>query len=233
MPSDSFAELGRFLTASEAEGLAAQLASGLHAQRALGAVNSTRRPEVRRLLTEAGLNQGDRDRFVAVLRAIAGAKSLSKDLTPVWTMPGNEAQVGHLTGEFHRVVSAARVSVVCATYNFQETSQMWGVLKEASEQPGVRVTVYVDGDKADGAKVKRQLPNAAVYESAVLDGKRVVSHAKFIVIDGEIILLTSANFSYSAEQRNVELGILIKDAALARSIESTIASKQTTLYRRI
>ena len=149
-------------------------------------------------------------------------------------MPGNEAQLGHLTGEFHRLVLAARQSVVCATYNFEKTSQMWRVLRQASEQPGVLVTVYVDGDKADGAKVKRQLPDASVYESAVLnDGKRIVSHAKFAIIDSKVILLTSANFSYSAEQRNIELGLLVQDTSLAQSIEATIASKQNTLYRRI
>ena len=84
---------------------------------------------------------------------------------------------------------------------------MWTVLKQASEQPGVVVTVYVDGDKADAIKVKAQLPRATVYRSAELPtGKRVVSHAKFIVIDHEVLLLTSANFSFSAENRNVEFG---------------------------
>ncbi len=84
---------------------------------------------------------------------------------------------------------------------------MWTVLKEASEQPGVVVTVYVDGDKADAIKVKAQLPRATIYRSAELpSGQRVVSHAKFIVIDHEVLLLTSANFSFSAENRNVEFG---------------------------
>ncbi|ABL80564.1 MULTISPECIES: DISARM system phospholipase D-like protein DrmC [unclassified Nocardioides] len=166
-----------------------------------------------------------------VLRAIAGAKSVHRDLTPVWTMPGNEAKVGHLTGEFHRLVQAARISVTCATYNFEKTSQMWTVLKDAAEQPGVVVTVYVDGDKADATRVQAQLPRATIYRSAELpSGKRVVSHAKFIVIDHEVLLLTSANFSFSAESRNVEFGLLVRDAALAESVESTMTSKHGSLY---
>ena len=72
-----------------------------------------------------------------------------------------------------------RASVVCATYNFEQTSQMWTVLKAASEQPDVVVTVYIDGDKSDAAKVKAQLPRATIYQSAELpSGKRVVSHGK-------------------------------------------------------
>ncbi len=231
MPSDPFASLGKFLTASEAEALAARFTAGQHTITALTVVNAARRGEAKKLLTEAGLSHEDWARASGVLRAIAGAKALNRDLTPVWTMPGNEAKVGHLTGEFHRLVRAARQSVVCATYNFEQTSQMWAVLKEASEQPGVVVTVYVDGDKADAAKVKAQLPRATVYQSAELpSGKRVVSHAKFTIIDHEVLLLTSANFSFSAENRNVEFGLLVRDSALAESVESTMASKHGTLY---
>lgn len=40
---------------------------------------------------------------------------------------------------------------------------MWTVLKAASDQAGVVVTVYVDGDKADADKVRAQLPRATVY----------------------------------------------------------------------
>lgn len=70
-----------------------------------------------------------------------------------------------------------------------------------------------------------------VYRSAVLpDGKQVVGHAKFIVIDHALLLLTSANFSFSAENRNVEFGLRIHDPALAESVESTMRSKHGSLY---
>jgi phosphatidylserine/phosphatidylglycerophosphate/cardiolipin synthase-like enzyme len=231
MPSDPYSALGEYLTATEAMGLAVQLSTGQHLIKALGAINKSRRERVRELLTAAGLGHTDVDRSVAVLHAIAGAKTVHRDLTPVWTMPGNEAKIGHLTGEFHRLVHAARQSVTCATYNFESTSQMWTVLKQASEQPGVVVTVYVDADKADVAKVKAQLPRATVYKSAVLpDCKQIVSHAKFIIIDHEVLLLTSANFSFSAENRNVEFGLLVRDSALAESVEAAMTSKHGSLY---
>jgi phosphatidylserine/phosphatidylglycerophosphate/cardiolipin synthase-like enzyme len=82
------------------------------------------------------------------------------------------------------------------------------------QQPGIVVTVYIDGDRTDAAKVKDQLPRATIYESAVLpNGKQIVSHAKFIIIDHEVLLLTSANFSFSAENRNVEFGLLVRRSA--------------------
>ena len=108
---------------------------------------------------------------------------------------------------------------------------MWTVLRQASEQAGVVVTVYGDGDKADATKVSEQLPQATVYRSAVLaNGKQIVSHAKFIIIDHAMVLLTSANFSFSAENRNIEFGLRIHDPALASSIEATMMSKHGSLY---
>lgn len=231
MPSESYEDLGEYLTAAEATGMATLLATGQHTAHALREVSSARRERASELLAAAGLGHTEPGLSIAVLTAIAGAKAVHRDLIPVWTMPGNEATVGHLTSEFHRLVQAARQSVTCATYNFEPTSQMWAVLREASGQPGVVVTVYVDGSKADTTKIKAQLPSATVYRSAALpDGKQVVSHAKFIVIDHAMLLLTSANFSFSAENRNIEFGLRIHDSALAESVETTMTSKQGSLY---
>lgn len=211
--------------------MAAMLASGERLKRALLEVSPARREHVGELMLAAGLGHESAEVATAVLRAIAGAKSSQRDLVPVWTMPGNEADLGHLTNQFHALVQGARQSVTCATYNFEPTSQMWTVLRDASCRPEVQVTVYVDADKADAANVKSQMPRAAVFRSGSLaSGNRVVSHAKFVIIDHAILLLTSANFSYSAENRNVEFGVLINDHGLAESVEEVMFSKHGILY---
>jgi phosphatidylserine/phosphatidylglycerophosphate/cardiolipin synthase-like enzyme len=87
--------------------------------------------------------------------------------------------------------------------------------------------------RRQGRPRRREGPaaRATVYRSAQLpDGRVVVSHTKFIVVDHELVLLTSANFSYSAENRNIEFGLLIHDSGLAASIESTMVNKHGTLY---
>lgn len=225
------AALGEYLTAGEAEGIAVLLDTGEHRSQAVQAVSAARRERATELLTAAGLGHLDRDKSVAVLYAIAGAKSVHRQLIPVWTMPGNEATIGHLTGEFHRLVDGARLSVTCASYNFSSTSHMWAVLKAASERPGVTVCVYIDAKKGQPSAVKTRLPQATVYKSAKLvDGQQVVSHTKFVIIDHEILLLTSANFSWSAENRNIEFGLVVQDSGLAASIEATMTSKHGTLY---
>lgn len=226
-----FAALGQYLTASEAEGLAVLIEAGERTAHALQSVGAARRGRAAELLTIAGLGHTEPALSAAVLRAIVGAKSVHRELVPVWTMPGSEATAGHLTSEFHRVVSGARVAVTCATYNFSANSNMWTALKFVSEQPGVTVCIYVDAEKGDPSAVKAQLPGAAVYRSAHLpDSTPIVSHTKFVIVDHAIVLLTSANFSYSAENRNIEFGLLIHDSGLATSIESTMCSKHGTLY---
>ncbi len=230
MPDDPFAALGAYLTVSEAEALAALLENGQHVALAVNAVNQSRRDTAKRLLAEAGIDHTDPKRAGAVLRAVSGAKSVLRDLVPVWTMPDDQAATGLLTGEFSRLVRDARTSVTCATYNFETTSQMWEALHDASNRPGIVVTVYVDATASDAHAVKTRLGKAVVYRSSRIGGKPIRSHAKFVVIDHTLVLLTSANFSYSAENRNIEFGLLVHDPALAESIEATIASKHGSLY---
>jgi hypothetical protein len=230
MPEDPFAALGAYLTSTEAEALAVLLENGQHVTLAANAVNQSRRDQAKHLLADAGISHADPKLARAVLCAVAGAKSVLHDLIPVWTMPGNEADTGYLTGEFSRLVRDARVSITCATYNFETTSQMWDALKEAAERPGLAVTVYLDANVSNAAAVKARLAKATVYRSSNIGGKPIRSHAKFVIIDHTLLLLTSANFSWTAENRNIEFGILVHDAALAASVEATMASKHSTLY---
>ncbi len=234
MSGDAFEALTRFLTAREATALAVRLQSGDHTSAALREISAARRLEAKRLMASASLGRYNVSVSAAVMQSIAGAKSSRLELTPVWTMPGNEATSGRLTGEFYRLIQQARLSVTCATYNFETTSKMWTVLAEAGERPGVVVTVYADGSVADEEAVRANLGHVNVYCSTHLpDGTQVRSHAKFVVIDHAMTLITSANFSFSAEHRNIELGLVIHDPALADSIESTMASKHNTLYKLI
>ncbi len=49
--------------------------------------------------------------------------------------------------------------------------------------------------------------------------KRAVLHAKAVVVDGRFTLLTSANFTEAAQERNIEAGVVIEDARLAKRVE--------------
>jgi phosphatidylserine/phosphatidylglycerophosphate/cardiolipin synthase-like enzyme len=45
-------------------------------------------------------------------------------------------------------------------------------------------------------------------------------HAKGVVVDEERLLITSANFTEAAHERNLEAGVLMRDRSVARAIRS-------------
>ena len=47
-------------------------------------------------------------------------------------------------------------------------------------------------------------------------------HAKAVVADGESVFVTSANLTDAALDRNIELGILLRDRTLAANAEKAI-----------
>ena len=150
-------------------------------------------------------------------------------------MPGNEATVGHLTSEFHDAVTArphlgdlrdlqllADIEHVGCAQDSVRRARAWSSASTSTPTKAIPPASRRDcrGPRCTG---RRNLP----------DGQPIVSHTKFIIVDHEVVLLTSANFSYSAENRNVEFGLLIRDNGLAASIESTMAGKRGTLYQAV
>lgn len=235
MSSDPHSVLGTFLTAFEAERLAVLLEAGETTYTALREINSTRRNEASRLLKAAGLSHQSPAISTAVLRAIAGARSIRTTTTPVWTMPGAPNSTGRLTTEVLRLIDAARMSITCSTYNFTPRSWMWNALAATARRPEMAVTVYVDATVGTPQDVANHLTHATVLTTTTLNGahRPLVSHAKFVVIDHAVVLTTSANFSQNAETTNIELGLLVHDTALAESIESSMRAQHGLLYAHV
>ncbi|PUB21465.1 phospholipase D-like protein [Promicromonospora sp. AC04] len=198
-------------------------------------VDLERRPRALELVSVAGLRL-DRDLLVAVLRGVEGARSVTRRVETIWTMPGHLAGGGGLTTSLVRLVEGARESVVCSTFNFQRSSGMWGALQAASRRSGVGVRVYVDaGASADASgpsagELAEWLAPGEVFRTRDFDGKPVRNHAKFLSVDHRFVVVTSANFSWSAENGNVELGVRIDDPGLADRVEREMRDAEDVLY---
>ena len=262
-PLSPLRALGAFLTGNEADGVAARLAGGATLSQALVVVPAPRRPRVRELMGAAGLGPQAREHSVAVLRAVAGAASRLRDVSPVWTAPAGTVGGGALTADVFALVGGANTSVVCATYNLQPTSALWAALVNLrAQRPGVSVRLYLDTQAADGpfyqsegqrgrqreqpphrggrshintGEITQRLRGAVVMRTrAPEDGElAVTSHAKFLSIDHRFLLVGSANFSYSAEERNVELGLRLDDSALAHSVEKQLRDLEDVVYEQV
>ena len=56
------------------------------------------------------------------------------------------------------------------------------------------------------------------------DGPEGVLHAKALVVDDELALVTSANLTEAALDRNIEMGVLVRDRAFAGAVAAHFRS---------
>ncbi len=80
------------------------------------------------------------------------------------------------------------------------------------------------------AEVAAHLHPAAVLRTKDFAGRGVRNHAKFLAIDHRFLLITSANFSWSAENANVELGMLIDNQNLTEMVEREMRQPEDYLF---
>lgn len=236
--AESARKLGALLTGTEAKEIADHLADDDTLTASLRVVSPGRRPQVRSLLTGA-----DRGAMVAMLRAIEGARSAPTTVDPLWTMPGDLARHGRLTHSVTYLVDSARYSVVCSTFNFQSTSGLWKSLSRAARRPEITLKVYMDMAAADSSRRRAGSPSTSevaehlhpglVFRTRRFDGKQVRNHSKFISIDQRFLLVTSANFSWSAENANLEFGVLIDNPNLAEAVEREMRAAEDHVFERV
>ncbi|NGO67073.1 DISARM system phospholipase D-like protein DrmC [Streptomyces boncukensis] len=240
--ADALRQLGQLLTGTEAKDIADRLADGDTLTAALKVVPAGHRADVRQLLKALPGDAGVSDHQVLVLRAIEGARTLPTTLSPLWTMPGHLAQSGPLTTSVTRLVDSARHAITCSTFNFQRSSALWESLKEAAQRNDVAVRIYMDSHAADGsgqhrspstADVAAHLAPAEVWRTKKFDGRYVRNHAKFLAVDHHLLLVTSANFSWSAEYDNVEFGVLIDNPSLTEAVERELWEAEGAVYERV
>ena len=232
--------LGRALTGTEAKALADRLGSGYTLTLALASLSPAKQTEIKDVLVTAVGGAHRTDLMTMALRAIEGARSRHSTITPVWTMPGHLAQAGGLTSSVSDFLGKAKSSITCSTFNFQRSSALWVALKQAVDRPSMQVRVYLDRDAAVNSfantanpeEVALHLKPARVFKTKDFDGKYVRNHAKAIVVDHRFVFVTSANFSWSAENHNVEFGVRIDDAGLSQSIEGQLSKAETIIYDR-
>lgn len=112
-------------------------------------------------------------------------------------------------------IHATRRSLRVQAYSFT-SAPIAQAVKQAKDR-GVDVQVIVDesqvGEKYTSATY---LKNGGV--SVVIDTKPAIAHNKVMIFDGRAVFTGSYNFTKSAETRNTENGLLIRDdAALVKA----------------
>jgi phosphatidylserine/phosphatidylglycerophosphate/cardiolipin synthase-like enzyme len=180
------------------------------------------------------------DQLLEVVRLIAEERRTQKGarVELVWTGPDVPASLSRDTAVVVReLLASVQRSAVIAGYSFDHGADILRPLHAAMLGRGAQVAVYVDVARApDGREVQAHLREEIArflrenwpfgqplpelfYDPRTLPSTSVVSlHAKCIVVDDERALITSANFTDRGQTRNVEVGVLIEDPALAANL---------------
>lgn len=185
-----------------------------------------------------------------LLRAFAaGRQTTDGTSTPVEVViSGPDAAGGARdTGVVMRqLFNTARGRVLAAGFAVHQGKSVFKTLADRLDsEDAFQVTLCVDvrrlpGDSSLTRDIVRRFANGFVndewpgkrlplvyYDPRSLESaSRTASsmHAKCVVIDGEEALVTSANFTEAAQERNIELGLLVPSDSIASQIENHFMS---------
>jgi phosphatidylserine/phosphatidylglycerophosphate/cardiolipin synthase-like enzyme len=137
------------------------------------------------------------------------------------------------------LLSCAERSIWASTYAFFDGPKAFEVLaRRMDSRPALRVTLLLNierkrGDTTASERLVRNFANrfwktdwpgsshpSVFYDPRALDpaGPGGVLHAKAVVADDEAVFVTSANLTEAALDRNIELGVLIRDRVIALTV---------------
>jgi phosphatidylserine/phosphatidylglycerophosphate/cardiolipin synthase-like enzyme len=137
--------------------------------------------------------------------------------------------------------TCAQRSVLVAGYAVYQGRDVFRALADRmAEQPELKVRMFLDvqrgpGDTSMASEVVKRFaerfktrewpsdrPLPKVFydpRSLCLDAdKRACLHAKCVVVDGEAVFISSANFTEAAQERNIEMGLLVHSDWLAQRV---------------
>lgn len=142
---------------------------------------------------------------------------------------------------YEELLGSAEHSIWASTYAFFDGPKAFDVLaRRMDATPGLEVTLLLNiqrkwGDTTVAEQLVRSFtdrfwktdwPGSArprvFYDPRSLEigGPAGVLHAKAVITDEESVFITSANLTEAALDRNIEVGLLVRDRALAASLRS-------------
>ncbi|MFZ1932304.1 MAG: DISARM system phospholipase D-like protein DrmC [Thermoguttaceae bacterium] len=137
--------------------------------------------------------------------------------------------------------ACAKRSVLVAGYAVYQGREVFRALADRmAELPELKVRMFLDvqrgpGDTSMASEVvkrfaerfkTREWPEGGplpkvFYDPRSLDlesDKRACLHAKCVVVDDEAVFISSANFTEAAQERNIEMGLLVRSHWLAERV---------------
>ncbi len=128
---------------------------------------------------------------------------------------------------FLKAIHSAKREILVSVYVITN-DEIVQALKQARER-GVRVIVLVDGDLGANAKAVKELRSAGCTVKCI--GKAFKHfHAKYMVIDNEVVIVGSHNLTYSAMAFNREVSLFVDNHLLASQLRALFFSDYRKAY---
>jgi phosphatidylserine/phosphatidylglycerophosphate/cardiolipin synthase-like enzyme len=142
---------------------------------------------------------------------------------------------------YEELIGSAEHSVWASTFAFFDGPKAFdGLARRMDARSELRVTLLLNiqrrrGETTAAEQLVRRFTDrfwatdwpgssrpSVYYDPRALEteGPAGVLHAKALVVDDEAVFVTSANLTEAALDRNIELGLLVRDRALAASVSS-------------
>lgn len=157
--------------------------------------------------------------FIAICVAGAGWLVLLYAASPAMRGASGTAQYtvyfsprGGCTEAIIRTLQSARTEVLVQDYSF--TSAPIAKALVSAHKRGVTVRVILD-DSQRTANYSEADFLAHMGIATYLDGSHAIAHNKIIIVDRKVIITGSFNFTKSAEERNAENLLILRDPSLA------------------
>jgi len=149
---------------------------------------------------------------LAIALSAPGATAEDSSRQPAAAIEVYFSPNGGCTDAILKEISAAKNSVLVQAYWFTSARIAKG-LAEAHKR-GVKVEVILDLSRAeiDNAQADFLVENGVPTS---IDDKHVTAHNKVIIIDGQVIITGSFNFTEQAEKANAENLMVVRDKAVA------------------
>ena len=120
---------------------------------------------------------------------------------------------GGCTDAINKALGQARQEILVQAYSFT-SAPIAKALLEAHKR-GVKVQVILDkSQKTQKYSSATFLKNSRI--PTFIDDKHAIAHNKIMIIDREIVITGSFNFTKAAEEKNAENLLIIRDKGLAK-----------------
>ena len=204
-------------------------------------------------MAAAGSN---REGLVAALGLLSAARTQQPCIDEVIEIVTTGPEAGTVTNRDTQVVVQelfrnAQHSVLVAGYELYQAAPVFRTLADRmAEEPRPSVRMFLNVKRPHGdTSAESELIGAFAYRfrtqhwptdralpeiyfdprSLATDAKqRAVLHAKCVVVDGRTAFVSSANFTEAAQERNIEVGLLVRSEIVAERLIAFFAALIST-----